>query len=154
MLRLETVTLELERAEDNHVSISIVIPSPSRIHSASHRYPNGYWRTRQMLQLLMCEENCVREFNGTRARARTSPALPPPGSICACGWATLPLLLDTIITFHSDRMRIYGFYVFLLWLSESLSVVLLRILHFDADFHVSRGNSNESRVVSSHIIES
>lgn len=40
-----------------------------------------------------------------------------------CGWldvfffffVSLSLSLDTIITFNSDRMRIYGFYVFLLW---------------------------------------
>lgn len=65
--------------------------------------------------LLMCEENRVCESLMARVK-RFSPSsgtgeAQAPRSICVAAAA-----LDTIITFNSDRMRIYGFYVFLLWM--------------------------------------
>lgn len=48
----------------------------------------------------------MREFNGTsKTKISSSSTRTQLGSICAAA------ALDTIITFNSDRMRIYVFYV-------------------------------------------
>lgn len=91
----------------------------SNLLSCCSRF-NGYWQCSANVFLLMCEnhgENCVREFNGT-SKTKVD--------------RYVASALNTIITFNSDRMRIYDFYVLLL----RISVALLRVFFAFELLHV------------------